>query len=220
MKKLLLAALIAVLPSIVPSVASAQGYVEGSIGFSLVPDVETDEYTFATPNGLFSGNGEIEFGAQLGFGIEGGFQTGRWRFGASADFISAELDTARLEGTLDGVPFSIEATDDELEDYGISGNGDISIFAGNAYYYFGDPNGGIQPYIGAGLGVATFDDLSSEFTFLATLGANVPIGQSAYLGGRYRLALITGPEGDNSGIQFNGITVHTFSFVIGFRFGG
>ena len=55
MRKLLLAALLAAIPSI----ASAQvGYVEGSIGFVLVPDVETDDYSIFTPQGeLFEGNG-------------------------------------------------------------------------------------------------------------------------------------------------------------------
>ena len=155
-----------------------------------------------------------------GFGIEAGYRTGRWRFGASADFISSEVDTARLEGTFDGTPFSAELVDDELEDFGISANNDISIYSGNAYYHFGAMNAGFDPYIGAGLGIATADDLSSELTFLITAGANIPLGQSAYLGGRYRLALITGPESDLAGIEFNGITVHTFSLVIGFRFGG
>jgi len=102
MKKLLLAAVFA----LIPSLASAQAYVEGSLGFVLFPDVETDEYTIDTGFGIFEGNAEAEYNAQLGFGIEGGFQTGRWRFGASADFISAELDTARVEGVLDGVPIS------------------------------------------------------------------------------------------------------------------
>jgi len=211
MKKLLLAALFAVIPSL----ASAQGYIEGNVGFVLFPDVESEEYTF----GAFSGNAEVEYEAQWGFGVEGGFQTGRWRFGASADFISAEVDTARLEGTLAGVPFSIEAVDDELEDFGFSANNDVSIFAGNAYYHFSDMNAGFQPYAGVGLGVGTFDDASSEIGFLFTLGANVPLGQSAYLGGRYRLALLGGPEMD-SGIELEGITLHTFSLVIGFRFGG
>ena len=175
MKKLLLAALFAVIPSI----ASAQGYVEGSVGFSLIPDVETDEYTIDTGFGVFSGNAEAEYTAQVGFGIEAGYRAGPWRFGASADFISSEVDTARLEGTFDGTPFSAELVDDELEDFGISANNDISIYSGNAYYHFGAMNAGFDPYIGAGLGIATADDLSSELTFLITAGANIPLGQSA-----------------------------------------
>jgi hypothetical protein len=223
MRKLLLAALLAVIPSI----AYAQtGYVEGSVGFVLMPDVETDDYSIFTPQGeLFQGNAEADYDANWAFGAEAGFRVGPWRFGASWDFIDSEVNTARLEGTLDGVPFSFEASDQDLEDFGIDANNDVNIFAANAYYMFGSYSlgglgMGVQPYVGLGAGVATFDNLSSEFAFLVTLGANVPIGERAYIGGRYRLALISGPEAEDTGIEFDGITTHTFSLVLGFQFGG
>jgi hypothetical protein len=221
MRKLLLAAVLAAIPSI----ASAQGYIEGSVGLVLFPDVETDDYSIVLPGGeLFNGNAEVEYSGQWGFGAEAGFQRGPWRFGVSWDFIPAEVDTARLEGTLDGVPFSSEASDDTLEDFGLGANNDMSIFAGNAYYHFGAYdvgviNMGVQPYIGAGAGLATLEGLSSEFAFLFTLGANMPLGPSSYLGGRYRLTLVSGAQADN-GIEFGGFTTHLFSLVLGFRFGG
>ena len=225
MRKLLFAALLAAIPSIAcPSIASAQGYIEGSVGFVLFPDIETSDYVFITPQGeLFEGNAESSIDSSWAFGAEAGFRTGSWRFGVSWDYIDAETDTARLEGTLDGVPFSFEASDQDLEDFGIDANNDVHIFAANAYYMFnaynvGVINMGVQPYVGLGAGVGTFSDADSQFAFLVTLGANVPIGQSAYLGGRYRLALISGPESD-SGIEFDGITTHTFSIVLGFQFG-
>ena len=221
MRKLLLAALLAVFPSI----AHAQtGYVEGAIGFVLFPDIETKDYSFITPQGeLFQGNAESSIDSSWAFGAEVGFQTGPWRFGASWDFIDAETDTARLEGTLDGVPFSFEASDQDLEDFGIDANNDVNIFAANAYYVFnpysiGVIGMGVQPYVGLGVGAATFENMDSTFAFLVTLGANVPLGPNAYLGGRYRLGLISGPEADN-GIEFDGFTTHIFSIVLGWRFG-
>ena len=43
MRKLLLAALIAVFPSIMfPSMLRLKGYIEGSVGFGLFPDIETN----------------------------------------------------------------------------------------------------------------------------------------------------------------------------------
>ena len=52
MRKLLLAALLAAIPSIVfPSIASAQGYIEGAVGFGLFPDIETNGYAFDTTPG-------------------------------------------------------------------------------------------------------------------------------------------------------------------------
>jgi len=225
MRKFLLAALLAAIPTILfPSTASAQtGYVEGSVGFVLIPDVNTEDYSFITPQGeLFEGNAQADYNANWQFGAEAGFRTGPWRFGASWDFIDSEVETARLQGTLDGVPFSFEASDQDLEDFGIDANNDVNIFAANAYYHFGNFGGlgmTVDPYVGLGAGAATFDGLSTQFAFLVTLGGNVPIYQNAYIGGRYRFFAISGPEADFSGIKFNGITVHTFSLVIGFRFG-
>jgi hypothetical protein len=221
MRKLLLAALLAAFPSI----AYAQtGYIEGVVGVGLYPDIQTKDYTFITPQGeFFQGNAESAIDASWAFGAEAGFQTGPWRFGVSWDFLDAETDTARLEGTLDGVPFSFEASDQDLEDFGLDANHDTNIFAGNAYYVFNAYNVGligmgVQPYIGIGAGVATFKDAGSEFAFLATLGATVPLGRQAYIGGRYRLGVISGPTTD-SGIEIDGFATHTFSVVIGFRFG-
>ena len=230
MRKLLLAVLVAAIQTIgSPSIASAQGYIEGSVGFVLFPDIETNDYSFITPLGeFFEGNFESSIDSSWAFGAEAGFQTGPFRFGASWDFIDAETDTARLEGTLDGVPFSFEASDEDLEYFGIDANHDVNIFAANAYYVFnsgsflGALNMSVQPYVGLGLGAATFENMDSTFAFLVTLGANVPLGPSAYLGGRYRLALISGPSRDddfNDTIDLDGFTTHIFSLVLGFRFG-
>jgi len=243
MRKLLLAALLAAIPSIAfPSIASAQGYIEGAIGFGLFPDLESNGYSrtitgpvinpLAYGPGLFEGNAEIEINSSWAFGAEAGWSVGSWRFGASWDFIDAEADTARLEGTLNGVPFSFEATDQELQDFGLDANYDVNIFAANGYYMFnrasvlGAINMNFEPYAGLGIGAATFSNLDTQFAFLVTLGANVPLGSSAYIGGRYRLSLISGPSLtrdsniNDDGIDYDGITTHTFSLVLGYRFGG
>ena len=225
MRKLLLAAVVAAVSCVaLTSEAYAQtGYVEGAVGFVLFPDIETKDYSILTSGGLFQGNAESSIDASWAFGAEAGFQTGPWRFGVSWDFIDAETDTARLEGTLDGQPFSFEAHDQDLEDFGIGANNNLNIFAANAYYVFNSYNigligMGVQPYVGIGAGAATMQDASTEFAFLFTLGATVPLGRQAYIGGRYRLAVISGPTTD-SGIEFDGFTTHIFSLVLGWRFG-
>ena len=221
MRKLLLAALLASIPSI----ASAQGYIEGAIGLVLFPDVDTDSYSILLPGGeAFHGHAEVKYDADFSFGIEGGYRLAPWRIGISWDRIGAEVDTARIEGTLDGVPFSDQASDQELQDFGIDANNDMSVFAVNGYYDFGSYSVpvigmGVQPYLGLGVGFATFDGLSTEFAWLITAGANLAIAPRTYLGARYRLNVISGPEAD-SGIQFRGITTHTFSLVLGYQFGG
>ena len=237
MRKLLLAAVIAAIPSIAfPSIASAQGYIEGAVGFGLFPDIETNGYSrditpVVTPfSGFFEGNAEVQINSSWAFGAEAGWRAGAWRFGASWDFIDAETDVARLEGTLNGVPFSFEADDQELQDFGLDANYDVNIFAANGYYTFnrasvlGAFNMNFEPYIGLGLGAATFSNLDTQFAFLVTLGANVPLGPSAYIGGRYRATFISGPSrsidnGPGNGIGFDSIITHTFSLILGYHFG-
>jgi len=235
MRKLLLAALLAVIPSIAfPSLAWAQtGYVEGSVGFSLLSgNLQTEnDFSFITAGGgLFVGTAEGDYDSNLAFGAEAGFQTGPWRFGASWDFVDAELETLTLQGTLDGVPFTGDVSGhDEIEAAGLQTESDVNIFAGNAYYMFGSYNLGmanwsVQPYLDLGAGAATFEDFGTAFAFLVTAGATVPIFGNGYIGARYRLAVISGPEGDEddpftSGIKLDTFTTHTFSLTIGFKFG-
>jgi hypothetical protein len=235
MRKLLVAALLAAIPTIAfPSHATAQtGYVEGAIGLSLLSgNLESDDdFSFVTAGGeLFVGSAEGDYDGNWGFGAEIGFQTGPWRFGASWDFADAELESLTLNGTLDGVPFSGDITgDDEIAAAGLEDETDVNIFAANAYYVF-DPyslgmgSWSVQPYIGLGAGAATFSDFDTSFAFLVTAGVNVPILENGYVGARYRLAVISGPEGDEDvfsggGVELDTFTTHTFSLVIGFRFG-
>lgn len=226
MRKLLLAALLAAFPIIAfPSEASAQvGYIEGSVGFLMTNSVETDEFSRLTDEGLFEGTIDFDYDAQWAAGLEGGFQTGPWRFGLAWDFISSEVESAHAVGFLDGVPADFYATDQELEDdFGLSGNRDIHIFTVNGYYQFnalnltGTGSAGFQPYLGIGLGAATFQNANTTFAFTATAGANFALGPNVYLGGRYRLGVLSGPESD-SGLKFSEITTHTFSLVLGYRF--
>ena len=216
MRRVLLAAVLAV----VPSVASAQGFLEGAIGLTLIPDIETEDYSIDTIYGPFEGRGELNFEQEFSGGAEAGFAMGQFRFGASWDFASAQLDTARVQGTLDGVPFFIEGTDDEIADtLGISFDENVHIFAANAYYNIGAPEASVRPYIGIGLGAAKFENADTELAVNLTAGARFALGPSAYLGGRYRFTWIQGPE-DDLGISYEGITMHTFSLLLGFYFGG
>jgi hypothetical protein len=222
----LLAAILAVFPLLAfPSSAFAQfGYVEGSVGFSFLSNVDSEDFAALTPIGLFEGNAQLDYNGNWAAGLEGGYMTGPWRFGVSWDYISSEVESAHLVGTLDGVPADFYQSDQELEDnFGISGNNDIHIFAVNAYYHFGGLGlggafVGIQPYIGGGLGLATHQDADSSFAFTGSLGANFAIGPAAYLGGRYRLGFV-GNHTHDSGIDIESTWTHTFSLVIGYRFG-
>lgn len=220
-KLLLAAALLAAVPSLAHAQTMPTGYVEGAIGISLISDVETKDYIVDVPGfGTFAGHAEADYNTEFTGGAEIGLTTGRWRFGASWDFTSAQLDEARVRGTLDGLPFNEEITDDALaDDFGISLDNNAHVFAGNAYFNFGPPDAGFRPYIGAGLGAAMFEKASTEFAVTATVGVRATLGPRSYVGARYRLTHIGGPE-DDAGVEYESITLHTFSLLIGFYVGG
>jgi hypothetical protein len=217
----LAAALLAVVPSIAAAQTLPAAYVEGAIGISLIHDVHTEDYIIDVPGyGTFSGHGEAHYNTEFTGGVEIGLTTGRWRFGASWDFTSAQLDTARVRGELDGLPFNEEITDDALaEDFGISLDNNANVIAGNAYYNFGPDDASFRPFIGVGLGAAVFQKASTEFAVTASLGARFTLGPRSYVGGRYRLTHIAGPQ-DDAGVVYKSITMHTFSLLLGFYFGG
>lgn len=217
MRHLLLAAALAA----VPTVASAQiGYLEGSIGIAMLPEVETDEYSIDTVQGLFEGRGELDFENEFVGGVEAGIAAGQFRFGIGWDFMSAQLDTGRIVGTLDGAPFLSEGTDDEIAEFlGLSFDENVHIFSANAYYNIGAPDASFRPFIGIGVGGASFQDADMELAASASLGARFALGERGYVGGRYRFTWIQGPE-DDLGINYKSIHVHTFSLILGFYFGG
>jgi hypothetical protein len=221
MRLSLAAALLAAVPAIVHAQAIPGGYIEGAIGISLISDVETEDYLIDVPGyGTFFGRAEANYETEFTGGAEIGLTTGRWRFGASWDFTSAQLDTARVIGELDGSPISQEITDDALaEDFGISLDNNAHLFAGNAYYNFGPADASFRPYIGVGLGAAVFEKASTEFAVTATLGARFALGPRTYVGTRYRLTHIGGPT-DDFGAEYEPITLHTFSLLLGLYFGG
>ena len=215
------AVILAAIPTFAHAQSAITGYVEGAIGISVIQDAHTENYVVDVPGfGTFAGHAEANYNTEFTGGAEIGLTTGRWRFGASWDFTSAQLDTARARGELNGVAFNEEITDDALaEDFGISLDNNAHVLAGNTYYNFGPPDAGFRPYIGAGLGAAMFEKASTEFAVTATLGARFTLGPRSYVGARYRLTHIAGPT-DDAGVEFDPITLHTFSLLLGLYFGG
>src|SRR5688572_25482837 len=109
--------------------------------------------------------------------------------------MSAQLDTGRVVGTLDGSPVLEEGTDDQIADFlGLSFDENVHIFSANAYYNIGAPDASFRPFIGVGIGGASFQDADMELAANASIGARMALGPRAYLGGRYRFTWIRGPE--------------------------
>jgi hypothetical protein len=217
---LLAAAALAAIPTFSNAQQLPVGYLEGAIGVSLVSDFTTNPFAATIPGyGDFVGHVSADYETEFSGGAEIGLATGRWRFGASWDFSNAQLDVARINGTLDGLPVNAEIPDDDVEAFGVLPDKTINVFAGNIYFNAGAPDWTVRPFVGLGVGAALVEGASTELAATATIGARIALGPRSYIGGRYRLTRIIGPV-DDLGANYDEITLHTFSLLLGMYFGG
>jgi opacity protein-like surface antigen len=213
---LLAAALLAV-----PSVAEAQsGYIEGSIGLALMPNVETQDFIIDTGVAVFAGRLEGDYGSELFLGGEVGMAFGGpiqpLRFGFALDYASVNLDSATFEGTVDGVPVSETLSDDDLDALGAQFDNDVYIVQGNLTFDL-PSTGTFTPFVGAGMGAAFIQNAGTEWALSASVGARFALSERVYLGGRYRFNYITEPT-DDLGFQYDPILFHAFAVILGVRF--
>lgn len=250
---------IAATSAIMASAAAAQEYyVSGAIGFAQQNDSDNTGNTGAFTTGNL-GDGttldvvagtpygwNTEFDSGTAFAAEFGarFQGG-WRAGVELAFSEADVDT-HTDVTLGGG--SIDAVDAAAiagspTPLGASvaavvadGQGDISntgVFI-NGYYDF-NPDGAIQPYLGAGIGLASvdvsyqpsgisvIDDSDTKLAYQVKAGATWRVNEQWEVFGEYAYRATEDLEFDNQ--LFPGTldienTQNVFSVGARFRFGG
>ena len=139
---------------LLPSAAFAQGtgYLEGSIGVAVIPDIHGRASGADIGIGTFTGTTSLKFGPELMFGVEAGLarlaNTESLRMGLSWDHTNATLNSASVSGTVDPgslpVSGSVDASDIDFES-------SINVIAVNAYLDLGDMMS-LRPYVGAGAG--------------------------------------------------------------------
>jgi len=214
MRRLLLAAVLAIFPS----VASAQFYVEGAAGIAEVPEIGTESYSIDIPSvGLLDASSKLNYAQTFSGGAEAGIRLLGWRLGASWETASTHLDTGTIAGTLNGAPYVLTGTGDEIADaLGLSFSKSFHIVSANLYYNLPVPV--VQPFIGVGVGEAFIENASTELALSASAGARVALGSRAYLGARYRFTYIQGPQ-DDIGINYNPIMFHSVALILGFNLG-
>ena len=227
MRKLLLAAFLAALPIIAfPSKASAQtGYIEGSVGFLVTNSVETDEFSALTSAGLFEGTIDFDYDAQWAAGLEGGFQTGPWRFGVAWDYISSEVESRARRR------ISRWAACRFL------GNGVRSWKTSSAYRATAISTS-LRPTATINSTRLTWADRCRPFSPISELewvpqyfqqcqydirvhshsGRELYARAERLFGRTLPVGPSLGPGKQMSGVSFGEITTHTFSLVLGYRF--
>jgi hypothetical protein len=214
MRKLLLAVVL----TMMPSVASAQLYIEGAIGLATVPEIQTGNYSVDIPSfGQLDASSQLNYENTLSGGAEAGLRFLGMRLGASWEMANTRLDSGTIIGTLDGTPYTLTGTGDEIAEVtGLTFNHDIQIVAANLYLNLPLPV--VQPFIGVSAGSAFIDNASTELALSASAGARVSIGPRAYVGARYRFTFIAGPLNEY-GINYDPIMFHSASLILGLNLG-
>ena len=214
MRKLLLAAVLAIMPS----AASAQLYIEGAFGLASVPELDTGTYSVATPGGQLDGSSQLKYEQTYAGGAEAGLRFLGVRVGGSWEMANIKLDSGTISGTLDGSPYSFQGTGDEIAAAtGLTFNHDIQLVSADLYLDLPVPV--VTPYVGVSAGSAFIDNASTELALSASAGARIPIiGSRAYVGARYRFTFIQGPQ-DNRGISYDPIMFHSVSLILGINLG-
>ena len=198
------------------SAQASRGYLEGSLGAAFISDVDAN-VDFPDLSATVSG----DYGTELLFGLEAGVSglgsANNLRLGLSWDNVKAELDSVRVSGVGLGGPFSFSGNCPDPDGYCSAADETVNVVAANAYLDFAvDNQMGIQPFIGVGAGLAFFNDADSQFAASGTVGARIPFGTNAYVGGKYRFQWI---DGTSDGFaSYDSITVHGLSALIGVNF--
>src|SRR5262249_26178264 len=158
------------------------------------PEIETKTFSIDIPSvGLLNASSKLKYAQTFSGGAEAGVRLLGWRLGASWEAASTHLDKGTITGTLNGAPFVLTGTGDEIANaLAMSFNNNFNIVSANAYYNLPVPI--VQPFIGVGAGEAFIDNASTELALSASAGARVSLGSRTYLGARYRFTYIQGPQ--------------------------
>ena len=178
----------------------------------------TESYSINIPSvGLLQASSQLNYAQTFSGGAEAGIHLLGWRVGAGWDVASTHLDSGTITGTLNGNPYVLTGSGDEIANaLGFSFSKKFQIVSANLYYNLPFPV--VQPFVGVGAGSAFIENASTEMALSASAGARVALGSRAYVGARYRFTYIQGPQ-DDIGITYKPIMFHTVSLILGVNLG-
>lgn len=207
-----------------PTVAHAQIgladlYAEGAVGAILLQNVQTKDFSGVVNGVPLSLKGNLNYNQTLAVGGEiglNGLGYGILRIGASYDYFNAKLSKARLTGTIAGTPVDTTYTRSDVSNLGLSFDDNVNLIGGHLYINL-PPLANVQPYFGAGAGMAVIQKANRVPAGMVTAGLRFALGPTQYLGLRYRLYYVESAT-DNLGVQYDPIVAHSVSVMFGAYF--
>ena len=183
--------------------ANQRPYLSGNLGVSIASDSDLSIF------GIEFGTISFDPGFNIGGAI--GYDFGNIRAEGEIGYHFWDMDTATLTGVVPGCPCTGS----------INGDASALSFMGNGYFDFPVGNSSVEPYLGAGAGLANitvgFDGFSDEsdlvFAYQIMVGIGFEISPTATLTAGYRYFATTDPDFD--GVE---ATVSSHDFSLGARF--
>ena len=226
MKKLLIAAVVAVISSGAIA-ADLKPYIEGSIGYYNLDDVETKTYSgnlnVNGTNVAFSGKAKTEYKSDVGGGIELGLRDvgiSNLRLGASYQRMQFDMEKviASVAVSLAGTTYSQSADiTSAVRAENINLDNSVKVYMLNAYYDFKNSSQ-FTPFVGAGIGMADIQNAKdNELALSASLGGKYNFDKNIYLGLKGAFTRVNGPT-DKIGIEYEDIDLWSAHALLGYEF--
>lgn len=201
-------------------------YVEGSVGGSFIPTVQTNTITLTDGINTAIGHANLSYSNALTEGAEigvAGVFIPEIRLGVSWEHLELRFDNGSVAGTVNGTPGSLSFTRADLTSVGFSSGAldtRANVVTANVYYSlplidFGQP-WQMRPYLGVGLGETGLANAGNNFTVTGTAGIRASVSETAYVGVRYRYYHVSGPTDKILDVPFNAVTNHSIMAVFGF----
>jgi opacity protein-like surface antigen len=211
-----------VLTAICSQASATELYVEGNLGFHSA-DVATKTYSISTPD--FTATNlkmDLDYDIDPGLGFEVGVKVSdKISAGVSFSQFNANFKDASITGTVsDGFttytgPLNI--SHEQLDLVGIDFDTKATLVMLNGYYSF-DTIKSIQPFVGAGIGMAHLSNAKdNEPALSAIAGAKYLIDDNKYVGAKLAYTQIAAPT-DRLGTQYDNIGVMSAYLMVGMSF--
>jgi opacity protein-like surface antigen len=232
MKKLLIAAVVATISSGALA-ADLKPYVEGSIGYYNLDDVDTKTYggTLTAGGYDFTGSGHLRVGYDnpIGGGLELGVKNigiENLRIGASYQRAKFDMKSVHVQGTLnfneiagsdDGTFGVNENITSDMRSLGVNLDNSMSLYMLNAYYDVKNSSA-FTPFVGFGAGMADIKNAKdNEFAWSASLGGKYNVTSNVYLGVKAAYTNVNGIT-DKLGIQYEDHKAYSGHALLGYEF--
>lgn len=225
MKKILLASLLTM--PLLGFAADLKPYIEGSIGYYNLDDVETKTYSgnlnVGGTNVAFSGKAKTEYKSDVGGGIELGLRdvgVSNLRLGASFQRMQFDMEkvTATVAASLAGTSYSASADiTSAVRSNNIDLDNSAKVYMLNAYYDFKNSSQ-FTPFVGAGIGLADIENAKdNELALSASFGGKYNFDKNIYLGLKGAYTRVSGPT-DKIGIEYENIDLWSAHALLGYEF--